>query len=123
MLGVLLRTKFDFPVKVSINAGDVGGPSAGMMFSLAIFDKLTPGALTGGAKIAGTGTIAGDGKVGPIGGIQQKLVGARDGGARGLALASTGRRRPDVRRGRRATSPTACAWSRCRPSPRRGAAV
>ena len=53
-----------------------------MMFSLAIFDKLTPGALTGGAKIAGTGTIASDGTVGPIGGIQQKLYGARDGGAR-----------------------------------------
>ena len=82
VLGVLLRTKFAFPVKVTINAGDVGGPSAGMMFSLAIFDKLTPGALTGGAKIAGTGTIASDGTVGPIGGIQQKLYGARDGGAR-----------------------------------------
>ena len=82
VLGVLLRTRFSFPVKVSINAGDVGGPSAGMMFSLAIFDKLTPGALTGGAKIAGTGTIAGDGAVGPIGGIQQKLYGARNGGAR-----------------------------------------
>jgi PDZ domain-containing protein len=82
VLGVLLRTKFDFPVKVRINAGDVGGPSAGMMFSLAIFDKLTPGALTGGARIAGTGTISGDGTVGPIGGIQQKLYGARDGGAR-----------------------------------------
>jgi PDZ domain-containing protein len=82
VLGVLLRTRFQFPVKVSINAGDVGGPSAGMMFSLAIFDKLTPGALTGGAAIAGTGTIASDGAVGPIGGIQQKLYGARDGGAR-----------------------------------------
>ena len=50
VLGVLLRTKFAFPVKVTINAGDVGGPSAGMMFSLAIFDKLTPGALTGGSQ-------------------------------------------------------------------------
>ena len=50
VLGVLLRTRFAFPVKVSINAGDVGGPSAGMMFSLAIYDKLTPGALTGGAE-------------------------------------------------------------------------
>jgi PDZ domain-containing protein len=79
--GVFLRTAFDFPTKVSIDAGDVGGPSAGMMFSLAIYDKLTPGALTGGAKIAGTGTIDSAGAVGPIGGIQQKLVGAKRGGA------------------------------------------
>jgi len=81
VLGVMLRTSFDFPVKVRINAGDVGGPSAGMMFSLAIYDKLTPGALTGGAEIAGTGTIDASGQVGPIGGIRQKLVGAREGGA------------------------------------------
>jgi Lon-like protease len=81
VVGVFLRTGFSFPVKVSINAGNVGGPSAGMMFSLAIYDKLTPGALTGGIKIAGTGTIDSAGTVGPIGGIQQKLVGAKRGGA------------------------------------------
>jgi len=52
-----------------------------MMFSLAVYDKLTPGSLTGGAKIAGTGTIDSGGTVGPIGGIQQKLVGAKRGGA------------------------------------------
>jgi len=78
--GVFLRTTFDFPTKVTIDAGDVGGPSAGMMFSLAIYDKLTPGALTGGAKIAGTGTINSAGAVGPIGGIRQKLTGAQRGG-------------------------------------------
>jgi len=81
VVGVFLQTAFDFPVNVSINAGDVGGPSAGMMFSLAVYDKLTPGALTGGATIAGTGTISSVGTVGPIGGIQQKLVGAKRGGA------------------------------------------
>lgn len=81
VVGVLLQTAFNFPTKVSINAGDVGGPSAGMMFSLAVYDKLTPGALTGGASIAGTGTIDSVGTVGPIGGIQQKLVGAKRGGA------------------------------------------
>ena len=81
VVGVFLQTAFDFPVKVSINAGDVGGPSAGMMFSLAVYDKLTPGALTGGATIAGTGTINSVGTVGSIGGIQQKLVGAKRGGA------------------------------------------
>jgi PDZ domain-containing protein len=81
VVGVFLQTAFVFPIKVSINAGDVGGPSAGMMFALGVYDKLTPGALTGGAKIAGTGTIDSAGNVGPIGGIQQKLVGARNGGA------------------------------------------
>ena len=81
VVGVFLRTVFDFPVKVSINAGDVGGPSAGMMFSLGVYDKLTPGALTGGANIAGTGTIDSVGTVGSIGGIRQKLVGAKRGGA------------------------------------------
>jgi Lon-like protease len=81
VVGVFLQASFDFPFKVSINAGDVGGPSAGMMFSLAVYDKLTPGALTGGASIAGTGTINSVGAVGPIGGIQQKLVGAKRGGA------------------------------------------
>jgi PDZ domain-containing protein len=81
VVGVLLRTAFVFPTKVSINAGDVGGPSAGLMFSLAVYDKLTPGALTGGANIAGTGTIDSVGTVGKIGGIQQKLVGAKRGGA------------------------------------------
>jgi Predicted secreted protein containing a PDZ domain len=81
VVGVLLRVTFDFPIKVSINAGNVGGPSAGMMFSLAVYDKLTPLALTGGVNIAGTGTIDAAGTVGPIGGIQQKLVGAKRGGA------------------------------------------
>ncbi|MBI2243758.1 MAG: hypothetical protein HYU55_07355 [Nocardioides sp.] len=51
------------------------------MFSLAIYDTLTPGSLTGGATVAGTGTIDAAGNVGPIGGIQQKIVGARDAGA------------------------------------------
>jgi len=81
VVGILLRTEFVFPTKVSINAGDVGGPSAGLMFSLAVYDKLTPGSLTGGANIAGTGTIDSAGTVGGIGGIQQKLVGAKRGGA------------------------------------------
>jgi PDZ domain-containing protein len=81
VVGIFLKASFDFPIKVGINAGHVGGPSAGMMFSLAVYDKLTPGALTGGVTIAGTGTIDSVGTVGPIGGIQQKLAGARRGGA------------------------------------------
>jgi Lon-like protease len=80
-IGVFLGLKFTFPIDVKINAGDIGGPSAGTMFALGIYDKLTPGDLTGGQKIAGTGTIDDTGAVGPIGGIRQKLAGARDGGA------------------------------------------
>lgn len=82
VLGVGLDPQFRFPVDVSFGTKDVGGPSAGMMFALGIYDMLTPGALTGGAKIAGTGTIDSRGEVGPIGGIRQKLVGARQAGAR-----------------------------------------
>ncbi|RBQ13901.1 PDZ/DHR/GLGF domain-containing protein [Spongiactinospora rosea] len=81
MVGIVMQAKFKFPFKVSINVGDVGGPSAGLMFSLGIMDKLTPGAMTGGKFIAGTGTITPEGHVGPIGGIQQKMVGARKTGA------------------------------------------
>jgi PDZ domain-containing protein len=81
-IGVFLGVKFDFPIDVRINAGDVGGPSAGTMFALGVYDTITPGALTGGQEIAGTGTIDYTGKVGPIGGIRQKLVGAHDGGAK-----------------------------------------
>jgi PDZ domain-containing protein len=81
VLGVLLRSSFDFPFNVTVNAGEVGGPSAGLMFTLGIYDRITPGALTGGQRIAGTGTISSDGSVGPIGGIQQKLAGARSRGA------------------------------------------
>ena len=80
-LGIVPNPKYTFPVKVTVNAGDVGGPSAGTMFSLAIYDKLTSGSLTGGKSIAGTGTISEDGTVGPIGGVRQKMIGARDAGA------------------------------------------
>ena len=80
-LGIVPNPKYTFPVKVTVNAGDVGGPSAGTMFSLAIYDKLTTGSLTGGKSIAGTGTISEDGTVGPIGGVRQKMIGARNAGA------------------------------------------
>ena len=81
VLGVGISPSYDFPVDVKFATKDVGGPSAGMMFALGIYDLLTPGDLTGGQKIAGTGTIDGKGEVGPIGGIAQKLVGARNAGA------------------------------------------
>ncbi|MGJ6961309.1 YlbL family protein [Streptosporangium sp. G11] len=81
IVGITMRVGYKFPFQVKINVGDVGGPSAGMMFSLGIVDKLTPGSMTGGRSIAGTGTITAEGAVGPIGGIQQKMVGARKAGA------------------------------------------
>ncbi|KGN31383.1 hypothetical protein N798_08885 [Knoellia flava TL1] len=81
VVGVLLGRDYELPVDVTITAGDVGGPSAGTMFTLAAYDLLTPGDLTGGKRIAGTGTMEADESVGPIGGIRQKLHGARDGGA------------------------------------------
>lgn len=80
-MGVVLAPGYEFPMDVRLSVGEVGGPSAGMMFSLAVYDELTPGALTGGESIAGTGTIDAEGTVGPIGGIRQKMVGAREQGA------------------------------------------
>ena len=80
-LGVQLITDYDFPIDVAIQLNNVGGPSAGMMFALGIIDTLTPGELNGGDQVAGTGTITADGKVGPIGGIRQKMWGAVDAGA------------------------------------------
>jgi len=68
-------------VRIGINPNDVGGPSAGLAFTLGIVDKLTPGDLTGGRTVAGTGTIDGFGNVGPIGGIQQKIAAAAKVGA------------------------------------------
>lgn len=82
LVGIVVGPSYDFPFEVSVNIDDrIGGPSAGLIFSLAVYDTLTPGALTGGAAIAGTGTIAEDGSVGPIGGIQQKIIAASDSGA------------------------------------------
>ncbi len=81
VIGVQTTETYDFPFDVSIKLDDVGGPSAGMMFALGIIDRLTPGPLAGDAAVAGTGTIDAEGVVGPIGGIRQKLYGARDAGA------------------------------------------
>jgi PDZ domain-containing protein len=78
-IGIDLSYSANFDIEFGVTG--VGGPSAGTMFAVGIIDKLTPGALTEGKVIAGTGTITPDGKVGDIGGIQQKLIGARDAGA------------------------------------------
>jgi PDZ domain-containing protein len=71
---------YEFPIDVEIDTGDVGGPSAGLAFTLALIDDLTPGDLTGGADVAVTGTIAGDGTVGPVGGTGQKAAAVREEG-------------------------------------------
>lgn len=74
-----INYRAEFPIVFALD--DIGGPSAGMMFALAIVDKLTPEDLTGGGHVAGTGTIDPAGAVGAIGGIRQKLAGARGAGA------------------------------------------
>ena len=78
-IGMAAQPKGD--VKVEYNVSGVGGPSAGLMLSLAVVDKLSPGDLTDGRTIAGTGSIDGVGVVGPIGGITHKIAAAREGGA------------------------------------------
>lgn len=77
LLGVLVDPTFDLPVQVEIDIDNIGGPSAGLMFALGIVHVLTEVDETGGARIAGSGTIDLTGEVGPIGGIAQKMVGAR----------------------------------------------
>lgn len=81
-LGVTMDPTQPHPFTLKIKLSDVGGPSAGLMFTLGVIDTLMPEDLTGGNIIAGTGTIDDDGVVGPIGGISQKLIGAKRAGVR-----------------------------------------
>jgi PDZ domain-containing protein len=81
MIGIILGVLTESPFPLSIEAGDIGGPSAGMMHTIAIIDTLTEGELTHGRIIAGTGTIQPDGTEGNIGAIRQKDVGAEAAGA------------------------------------------
>ncbi|MDA3627577.1 PDZ domain-containing protein [Saccharopolyspora oryzae] len=80
-LGVAAIERPDVNFDIKISLADVGGPSAGLMFTLAIIDKLTPGELNGGQFVAGTGEITPDGQVNPIGGIPFKMIKAREAGA------------------------------------------
>lgn len=80
-LGVVTSLTYVSPFPITFTLQDVGGPSAGTMFTLGIIDMLTPGALNGGHFVAGTGTMDAEGDVGAIGGIRQKMAGARDAGA------------------------------------------
>jgi PDZ domain-containing protein len=79
LIGVFLVEPF--PFEITIESGDVGGPSAGLMWAVGLYDLLTPGDLTGGRTVAGTGSIDLEGKVGPIGGILDKVVAAREANA------------------------------------------
>lgn len=80
-LGIIIANSYEFPFKIDTTLAGIGGPSGGLMFALGIIDKLTPGHLNGGKNIAGTGTIEPNGEVGPIGGIEQKMIGASERGA------------------------------------------
>lgn len=80
-LGITPTDAPDVSFSINFNLADIGGPSAGLMFSLAVVDKLTSGTLNDGKFIAGTGTIDGAGKVGPIGGIPFKMLAAHEAGA------------------------------------------
>lgn len=81
-LGIAPYTMVDeqLPIDVSIDSGRVGGPSAGLAFSLALIDVLSEGELTGGVKVAATGTIDRSGNIGPVGGIKQKTIAAQRSG-------------------------------------------
>ncbi len=82
VVGISVGTGYSYEPTISFDLGEeLGGPSAGMIFALAIYDKITPGALLDGRHVAGTGTITPTGTVGPIGGIQQKIAGAEKAGA------------------------------------------
>ena len=81
VIGISAQDVKTYAVKVDIKLKDIGGPSAGLMFALGIIEKLGPDSLTGGRSIAGTGTIDAQGMVGPIGGIAEKMIGAKDKGA------------------------------------------
>lgn len=80
-LGILVGYRYDFPVQVKLQLGDVGGPSGGMMFALGIIERMTSEDITGGLHVAGTGTILESGEVGAIGGVVQKMHGAKRSGA------------------------------------------
>jgi len=84
MVGVTLETvnlALDMPIDVTVDPGNIGGPSAGLEFTLTLLDLLTPGDMTKGHVVAGTGTMSFDETVGPIGGVRQKVYGARSVGA------------------------------------------
>ena len=91
-LGVSIQSRLvypDLPVQVTVNSGDIGGPSAGLAFTLGILDLMTPGDLTGGREVAVTGTIDSAGNVGEIGGIETKVLTVARGGVKYFLVPAT----------------------------------
>jgi Lon-like protease len=82
LIGIQVQDQLKFPVKIRINAGNIVGPSAGLMFALGIIQRLSPTDITHGCKVAGTGTIDFNGDVGAIGGAKQKIIAANNAGAK-----------------------------------------
>jgi PDZ domain-containing protein len=81
VVGIGVSYVYEFPVDLQLQLGDVGGPSGGLIFTMGIIDKLTPGSLLGDLHVAGTGTISSDGEVGAIGGVKLKMIAAQNAGA------------------------------------------
>lgn len=81
VIGAMIGYTYDFPFAMDLQLGEVGGPSGGLIFSLGVLDSLTEGSLAGSTHVAGTGTISPEGQVGPIGGIELKMLGAKNAGA------------------------------------------
>ena len=79
-VGIEVRPAYATPYEIAIDSGKVGGPSAGLAFTLAVIDLLTPGELTGGIEIAATGEVQDDGRIGQVGGVPQKTASVRDDG-------------------------------------------
>lgn len=80
-IGAVIQSEFELPYEVEFAVDDIGGPSAGLIFSLGIMDLMTPKSLLNGLHVAGTGTISIDGVVGPIGGLEEKMLGASSAGS------------------------------------------
>jgi PDZ domain-containing protein len=99
VVGVFLEPSIDIhlPIPVSIDAGGVGGPSAGLAFALEVLQKLGRN-VTHGLKIAATGEIFPDGSVGPIGGIKQKTIGAKKTGVDAFLVPAAGDNAADARK-------------------------
>jgi PDZ domain-containing protein len=82
LIGIEVQDQLNFPVRIHINAGNIVGPSAGLIFALGIIQRLSPTDVTHGCKVAGTGTIDFNGNVGAIGGAKQKIIAAGNAGAK-----------------------------------------
>lgn len=78
LLGVSIAFEYVFPYEVELQLGDIGGPSAGMMFALAVYEKLTPGSFVSDLVVSGSGTVDSQGNIGRIGSLHQKLWGAAE---------------------------------------------